>query len=239
MDYIFDKDFFLQVFKFNTFEVSSDKKIQKIYYRNGVYQGQGYFSKSSLFIKNGQGLFYTNQGDAFYGVFVDDQIQGEGNCFFWDGSFFRGNFQENKLHGNSVFLKSNGDVILMQFARGVLHGNLTYFLAKKPYAIVMHVEQGVFTKNLKRFSFNQDQMESVKKKIIRKVFEDSQESQILLTSKDIQKYLKNKNEESRLLGCFMVESSHLIIGCVNEQLILQGVGIIVDFNGNITIGDFN
>jgi len=43
----------------------------------------------------------------------------------------------------------------------------------------------------------------------------------------------------KFIGCFLLENSHLFIGVVDSKLVLNGLGIIVDFNGTIFIGDFN
>ena len=113
MQRILNIEFIITCFKYFSFRYKSIK-IHKQFFKDAVYEGQGYFDeKVGRFKKHGIGILLTNKGEFFYGQFKDDRIDGEGNVIDAEGNFSRAEYKEDKLNGKCIITQADGKMYLL------------------------------------------------------------------------------------------------------------------------------
>ena len=73
-------------------------------YKNGRYEG---FFKNDK--KDGKGTYYFNDGNKYYGDWVEDVRSGVGIFYYQKGDKYEGEFLDGKKHGKGTYFYSNGD----------------------------------------------------------------------------------------------------------------------------------
>ena len=243
MENIFNPEFLKIALKHFAFSYSENKIIKKIYYPSTIFEGETIYNKKTLkYEKNGIGIFTNQCGLTFFGKFENDKINGEGNIFYLNGSFLRGRFIDNKLDGMCLMQNVIGDIYILNFKNGELHGYSTFFPKNEHFSYVLLFLCNKFMNKKKKFKFeNFEIYEKAKFKIIKEIFENSQISEIFYTEKDIENVLRKKKieENSLFISSHKIGESYLYLGIFDEQLIFNGLGILINLNDcKIKIGDF-
>ena len=102
-----------------------------------------------------------------------------------NGNFLRASFIDNKIDGKALYIMREGDIYIFSFVKGILNGPCTFFPRESKFAIIVYFEFNVFKKFIKKYHFSNENHIETKLTIIKKLFEDSQTSEILYTDKDI------------------------------------------------------
>ena len=213
MQRILNIEFIITCFKYFSFRYKSIK-IHKQFFKDAVYEGQGYFDeKVGRFKKHGIGILLTNKGEFFYGQFKDDRIDGEGNVIDAEGNFSRAEYKEDKLNGKCIITQADGKMYLLNFRNGLIHGYCTYFPFNSKHAYVICFKDGAFKRFVKRYSFSSEQFELAKLKVIKSVFSGSQLNEILYTDRDTSKILKKVKEDDTLfLNAMLINKTFFYCG---------------------------
>ena len=61
---------------------------------------------------------------------------------------------------------------------------------------------------------------------------------MIFTSRDIGRTLKKKSGDELYIGCFLIEKSHLVAGVFNADVVLNGLGVLIEFGDSIHAGNF-
>lgn len=80
---------------------------------------------------------------------------------------------------------------------------------------------------------------NLQRKLITQIFEDSQNSQILFTNKEVSKTLQNFEGQQNHLSCHLIDTKFLYFGMIDSKCNLEGLGILIDFDGQIKMGNFH
>ena len=132
-------------------------------YINGAKTGRGRFEcdgstydgefKDGKF--HGEGKYYfADSGRIYKGIFVNNQISGEGIMIHPDKEFYKGQFTDGKKEGRGVFQFANGDKYVGAYANDVKEGPGVYCNFEKQTK-----RQGIW-KNDKRVAWNGEESKS-------------------------------------------------------------------------------
>lgn len=239
MQELLNMEYWKSYFKYFSFRYKQ-KTIQRIYYKNAIYEGQCQFDEiKQIPIKNGVGIYLTNKGLVFYGQFQNNRINGEGNFITPEGHFLRGSFKKGKLNGLSLFLKRNGDIYILKFKYGILNSKVTFFPGDCREGFLLQFTANKFRKVLKRYEFGSSEPEKAKARVVKSVFENSQLNEVLYTASDVTKVLKKAKVEGRFINSHVIGDEFAYCGLFNQSLEFNGLGLLFNFNnGKIKMGEW-
>ena len=240
MQDLLSHDNWINCFKYFSFRYKA-KTVQRIYYRNAIYEGQTIVSpSSSVPIKHGVGCVFTNNGEFYYGQFKDDKLHGDGNIITSKGSFFRGNFRNGKYRGVGLFVKSDNDMYILKFKDGILYSKVTYFPATSNEGFLLQYNKNKLFRVIKRYQLGSNESNKAKFKVIRSLFENSQQNEILYTAVDVQKVIKKSGDvPQKFIGSHMINNNYFYCGVFGTKLGFEGLGLVLNFtNRKVRVGDW-
>ena len=59
--------------------------------------------------KNGDGIYYYDNGDKFEGKFIMGVATGKGNYYYNDGSEYEGEYVNDKKEGYGIYIDKDGN----------------------------------------------------------------------------------------------------------------------------------
>jgi len=226
--------------KYFTFK-QSNTDIERIFYRNAIYQGEIITSPIDKTTKlaHGLGILITNQAVCYFGQFKEGELSGEGNCFFNDGSFLRGSFKDGTAHGSCIYSLHNGDIYLMTLNKGALSNYCTYFPHGNPVVFMLKFDKNRFKEVIRSYSFPSEDYYKAKIAIIRDFFEESQMKDHLLNEKDLNNQMRRLKLEGNFIGCYEIGHNEFIYsGVFDTKLDFCGLGVLVKNGNRVEIGNF-
>ncbi|CAD8132792.1 unnamed protein product [Paramecium pentaurelia] len=104
--------------------------IFEAYFLQGTTNGFGMFKSEKKVVKGiwinnqlqGEGQELKNDGTTYFGQFWNSRKQGRGIQMFPDGCKYEGFFQNNKFEGDGIFTWSDGSYYQGQFHKGLIRG---------------------------------------------------------------------------------------------------------------------
>ena len=240
MHHFADSLFFSTVFKFFNFK-RSDTRIKRVFYRNGVYEGeviQDTFVGSS-FVPHGVGTLISSQATCVYGCFKDGELDGEANVFLNNGGFLRGPFEKGVAHGQFVYVTYNGDIYLMNLETGVLNGHVTFMPQNRPVVFLLSFTQNRLASIIRSYDFPPDAYYKCKIQILREYLEKSQMNDCLLSERDITTKLKRIDTIQKFVGSYDIgQKQYMYNGMFDSKLQFCGLGVLLQEDGRVEIGNF-
>ncbi|CAD8068837.1 unnamed protein product [Paramecium sonneborni] len=103
-------------------------------FQNGCTNGFGIFKSDKKIVKGiwinnqleGEGQEIKADGTIFYGQFYNGKKQGKGIQMFPDGCKYEGSFENNKFSGDGIFYWSDGSYYRGSFQKGLIMGIGSY-----------------------------------------------------------------------------------------------------------------
>ncbi|GAB5526915.1 MAG: hypothetical protein Roseis2KO_47870 [Roseivirga sp.] len=84
-------------------------------------------------MKQGQGEFYADSGESYFGNYKDNLKSGKGKLTLSDGSTYEGNFHNDKFHGYGILFDSSHKLYYKgTFEQGLKHGDGILYRRKIP-----------------------------------------------------------------------------------------------------------
>lgn len=107
---------------------TTDKSVYIGYWNNGIKDSFGKCFNAEMKLvyegsyangsRNGNGLFYFNNGDKYEGGFLKDKRHGDGTYFWKDGSKWIGSFENGRLNGVGMFHPVKGEPWKVEYKNG-------------------------------------------------------------------------------------------------------------------------
>lgn len=240
MQYLIEHKYLLHCFKYFSFRYK-EATVQRLYFIDGIYEGQIDKNVSSEPKMNGIGVFLNNQGDMFFGEFKAGLLDGEANILMANGSFYRGKFREGVFDGLGVFIQVDRDAYLLNFKKGQLSGCVTYFPKSAKEVFIMNYGNNILQQVLKRYRLSTEQGEETKYRVLKAVLENSQLNETLYTANDVHKIMKKvSTSHQTYVNSQLIGKEFLYCGSFNNELEFEGLGLLVDFETRkIRIGDWD
>lgn len=190
---------------------------------------------------HGIGVFLNNKGDIIFGEFKHNKPDGEANLLLSNGSFFRGKFKNGVYDGLGLLIHVDKDVYLMSFRQGMLSGCITYFPKTNKEVYILKYKDNQLRNIVKRYKLGTEQGDEAKYRVLKSVFENSQLSEILYTTTDVQKIIKKvSTSRQKFINSQMVGKEFLYCGVFNNEMEFEGLGLLIDLeNKKIKVGDWN
>jgi len=101
-----------------------NKKIKRIEYKNGTYEGETVDGK-----RHGKGKYTWTDGEKYEGEYVNGKRTGKGKYYYANGNVYEGDWVEDERTGKGVFIWASGDRYEGEFVDGKFHGKGKYFYA--------------------------------------------------------------------------------------------------------------
>ena len=239
MQYLIDRNYWLHCFKYFSFRYKT-AAVQRVYYTDGIYEGQVNRISDDRVEMHGIGIFLTNRGDTCFGEFKHNHLDGEANLLMSNGSFFRGRFQNGVYQGLGVFIDADRDVYLLNFKKGQINGRVTYFPTSSKEVFILNFEGNKLRKVHKRYRLSTEQGDEAKYRVLKSVFENSQLNEILYTATDVRKIIKKVSKSpQKFINSQMIGKEFLYCGVFNDEMEFEGLGLLLDIeNKKIRIGDW-
>lgn len=240
MQYLIEHNYWRDCFKYFSFRYK-EAAVQRLYYHDGVYEGQALRSNDNAPKKHGIGIFINNSGDMYFGEFKNGLPDGEANIIFSNGSFFRGIFKNGLYDGLGLFVHVDRDIYLMTFKMGILSGCVTYFPNSHKEVFMLKYRNNQLRRVIKRYQLSTEHGAETKFRVLKSVFENSQLNQILYTATDVHKIIKKvSTSRQKFINSQMIGKDFFYCGVFNNDIEFEGLGMLLDLeNKKIRVGDWD